>query len=163
MADEIILRPATESDIPRLEELLYQVHGVHAEGRPDLFRAGCKKYTREELLEILDDPCGRPIFVFESEGLSERTVMAYCFCIHQEQTAASMAPIRTLYIDDLCVDAQYRGQGIGYTLYEHVLNYARANGYYNVTLNVWACNPAAMRFYERCGMSVQKIGMEQIL
>ncbi len=155
----ITMRPAAESDIPRLEELLYQVHGVHANGRPDLFRPGCKKYTREELGEILSDPCGRPIFVFESEGL----VKAYCFCIHQEQTAASMVPIRTLYIDDLCVDEQFRGHGIGYCLYEHVLDYARVNGYYNVTLNVWACNPAAMRFYEKCGLKIQKIGMECIL
>ncbi len=157
--NEIILRPATEADIPRLEALLYQVHGLHAAGRPDLFREGCKKYSREELSDILADPCGRPVFVLESE----QTVKAYCFCMHQEQTAASMVPIRTLYIDDLCVDQQYRGQGIGYCLYEHVLNYARANGYYNVTLNVWACNPSAMRFYEKCGLKVQKIGMECIL
>ncbi len=153
------LRPATESDIPQLESLLYQVHGVHAVGRPDLFIPGRKKYTRDELLAILADPCVRPIFVYESEG----NVKAYCFCMHQEQTAASMVPVRTLYIDDLCVDEACRGQGIGYTLYEHVLNYARSNGYYNVTLNVWACNPSAMRFYEKCGLKVQKIGMECIL
>ncbi len=153
------LRPAREADIPRLEALLYQVHGLHAVGRPDLFRPGCKKYSREELLSLLADPCGRPIFVYEAEGL----VKGYCFCVHQEQGAASMVPIRTLYIDDLCVDEQFRGQGIGYTLYRYVLDYARANGYYNVTLNVWACNPSAMRFYERCGMAVQKVGMEQVL
>ncbi len=158
-APTVTLRPARTEDIPRLEALLYQVHGVHAAGRPDLFRMGCKKYTREQLCEILADPAERPVFVYESKGL----VMAYCFCIHQAQTAASMVPIRTLYIDDLCVDEQFRGRGIGYALYEHVLNYARANGYYNVTLNVWACNPAAMRFYEKCGLSVQKVGMEQIL
>ncbi len=163
MGNTHTIRPATEADIPRLEALLYQVHDLHAEGRPDLFRKGCKKYTREELLDILADPSGRPIFVYESEEASERTVKAYCFCIHMESTAASMVPIRTLYIDDLCVDEQYRGQGIGYCLYEHVLNYARTKGYYNVTLNVWACNPAAMRFYEKCGMQVQKVGMECIL
>ncbi len=159
MGSDITIRPAAETDIPRLEVLLYQVHGVHAAGRPDLFIPGCKKYTREELVGILGDPCGRPIFVYEQKGL----VKAYCFCIHQEQTAASMVPIRTLYIDDLCVDKSFRGQGIGYTLYEHVLDYARAHGYYNVTLNVWACNPSAMRFYEKCGLKVQKVGMEQVL
>ncbi len=159
MADPFTIRPATVADIPRLEALLYQVHGVHAAGRPDLFIPGCKKYTREELVAILGDPCGRPIFVYEAEGL----VKGYCFCIRQEQTAASMMPISTLYIDDLCVDEAFRGQGIGYALYGHVLDYARANGYYNVTLNVWACNPSAMRFYERCGLAVQKVGMEQVL
>ncbi len=155
----ILLRPAEEKDIPRLEALLYQVHGLHAAGRPDLFIHGRKKYDREGLLAILGDPYGRPVFVYEQDG----TVKGYCFCIHQEQSAASMVPIRTLYIDDLCVDEAFRGQGIGYRLYEYALDYARTNGYYNVTLNVWACNPAALRFYEKCGLKVQKIGMECIL
>ncbi len=159
MTAAFTVRPATEADIPRLEDLLYQVHGLHAAGRPDLFIPGKKKYSREELIVLLGDPDGRPIFVYESEG----EVRAYCFCIRQEPTAASMVPIKTLYIDDLCVDEQARGQGIGYHLYEHALAYARTKGYYNVTLNVWACNPSAMRFYEKCGLSVQKVGMEQVL
>ena len=37
-----VIRPAVEADIPRLEDLLYQVHALHAEGRPDLFIPGCK-------------------------------------------------------------------------------------------------------------------------
>lgn len=158
MAD-VAIRPAVESDIPRLEALLYQVHGVHAEGRPDLFLPGCKKYTAEQLRGILADTENTPVFVAETEGV----VRGYCFCVRQVQTAASMAKITTLYIDDLCVDAAARGQGIGQALYAHVRTFARARGYYNLTLNVWACNPSAMRFYEKCGLSVQKVGMEQIL
>ena len=68
-----------------------------------------------------------------------------------------------LYIDDLCVDAAMRGRGIGKVLYDYAVEYAREHGYYNLTLNVWACNPSAMRFYEKCGLSVQKIGMELVL
>ena len=49
---DIIIRPAVESDIPRREALLYQVHGLHAEGRPDLFIPGCKKYTAEQLRAV---------------------------------------------------------------------------------------------------------------
>ncbi len=159
MDDSIILRPAVAADIPRLEALLYQVHGLHAAGRPDLFKPGCKKYTSDELAALIAAPDDRPIFVCEQGGL----VKGYCFCIRQEQTAASMVPVRTLYIDDLCVDEACRGQGIGKALYDHALAYARQNGYYNVTLNVWACNPSAMRFYQKCGLAVQKVGMEQVL
>ena len=155
----VVVRPAESSDIPRLEELLYQVHELHAEGRPDLFIPGKKKYTHEELQAILREPDARPIFV----AVYNDRVEGYCFCIHQSQTAASMVPVNTLYIDDLCVDSASRGQGIGKLLYDHTLAYARKNGYYNVTLNVWACNPSAMRFYEKCGLKVQKIGMECIL
>ena len=153
------IRPAVESDIPRLEELLYQVHGLHAEGRPDIFIPGCKKYTAEQLRGILADPVNTPVFAAILDG----KLVGYCFCVRQVQTAASMRKISTLYIDDLCVDAAMRGQGYGTVLYEHAAEYARVNGYYNLTLNVWACNPSAMRFYEKCGLSVQKVGMELVL
>ncbi|MBP3399143.1 MAG: GNAT family N-acetyltransferase, partial [Erysipelotrichaceae bacterium] len=56
-----------------------------------------------------------------------------------------------------------RGQHVGKSLYEYVLNYAKDNQYYNVTLNVWGFNESAIKFYESCGLSVQKIGMEKIL
>ena len=56
-----------------------------------------------------------------------------------------------------------RGRGYGKVLYDYAVEYARVNGYYNLTLNVWACNPSAMRFYEKCGLSVQKVGMELVL
>ena len=150
---------ANEADIPRLEDLLYQVHGLHAEGRPDIFIPGCKKYTADQLREILADPVSTPVFVAVADGV----LVGYCFCIRQVQTAASMQKITTLYIDDLCVDAAMRGKGFGKVLYDHAVEYARMNGYYNLTLNVWACNPSAMRFYEKCGLSVQKVGMELLL
>ena len=153
------IRLANEADIPRLEDLLYQVHGLHAEGRPDIFIPGCKKYTSDQLREILSDPVNTPVFVAITDGV----LVGYCFCIRQVQTAASMQKISTLYIDDLCVDAAMRGQGFGKVLYDHAIEYARANGYYNLTLNVWACNPSAMRFYEKCGLTVQKVGMELVL
>ena len=153
------IRLALEADIPRLEDLLYQVHGLHAEGRPDIFIPGCKKYTADQLREILSDPINNPVFVAVSDGV----LVGYCFCIRQVQAAASMQKISTLYIDDLCVDSAMRGQSIGKTLYDYAVQYAREQGYYNLTLNVWACNPSAMRFYEKCGLSVQKVGMELVL
>jgi len=156
---DILIRPAVESDIPRLEDLLYQVHGLHAEGRPDLFIPGCKKYTAEQLRSLLADPANTPIFVATLDGVA----VGYCFCIRQVQTAASMQKIVTLYVDDLCVDKAFRGRGIGRLLYQHTVAYAKQEGYYNLTLNVWACNPSAMRFYEKCGLSVQKVGLECLL
>lgn len=156
---DVIIRPAVESDISRLEDLLYQVHGLHAEGRPDLFIPGCKKYTADQLRELLSDTVNTPIFAAILDG----EPVGYCFCVRQVQSAASMQKISTLYIDDLCVDKAFRGRGIGKALYDYAVEYAREKGYYNLTLNVWACNPSAQRFYEKCGLAVQKIGMELVL
>ena len=124
------IRRAAESDIPALDRLLYQVHKVHSDARPDLFKTGAKKYTDEELKQIILDGV-RPIFVAEQDG----QVLGYAFCIHQQYVdSGNMTDVKTLYIDDLCVDETARGQHIGRLLYESVLEYARQHGCYNVTL-----------------------------
>ena len=154
------IRKATEKDIPRLIDLLYQVHRVHSKGRPDIFRAGNKKYTEDELRGILSDET-KPIYAAADET---DTLCGYAFCIYEEiKDQISLMDRKSLYIDDLCVDENMRGQHIGTMLYEHVLEEAKKLGCYHVTLNVWCLNESAMRFYEKCGLSPLKITMEQIL
>lgn len=43
------IRRAKKEDIPQIEELLYQVHKVHSDGRPDLFKAGEKSIQQKNL------------------------------------------------------------------------------------------------------------------
>lgn len=156
---ELTIRRASARDIPAVGKLLYQVHKVHSDARPDLFKAGARKYTDAELERIFADD-STPVFVAERDG----AVLGYAFCIHQQHPgSSSLTDIKTLYIDDLCVDEALRGLHVGRALYDHVLDYARACGCYNVTLNVWAGNDSAHRFYEKVGMRPQKYGMETIL
>lgn len=157
--EEINIRSAELRDIPALGRLLYEVHKVHSDVRPDLFKAGARKYTDEQLEEILQSG-ERPVFVAEQDG----QVAGYAFCIPKQLVGdRSMTDVRTLYIDDLCVDEAARGKHIGTKLYDFVLDFAKRQGYYNVTLNVWADNKAAVKFYEKIGLRIQKIGMEKIL
>lgn len=157
--DDLKIRRAVESDLSVINKLLYQVHRVHSDVRPDLFRAGAKKYRDDELKTIIADEC-RPIFVAEQGG----TVLGYAFCVHQQYVNDNnRTDVKTLYIDDLCVDEAARKMHIGRRLYEYVVDYARRHEYYNVTLNVWADNANAVKFYEKLGLKIQKIGMEKIL
>lgn len=156
---EIKIRRAKESDIEVIDKLLFEVHKVHSDARPDLFKQGAKKYTDEELKTIISDE-NTPVFVAERA----EEVLGYAFCIHKQfLNNNNMTDVKTLYIDDLCVDEPARGQHIGTLLYEYVINYAKEHGYYNVTLNVWADNTNAVKFYESIGLKIQKIGMEKIL
>ncbi len=154
------IRRATDADIPQLDRLLYQVEAVHQKGRPDLFKEGCKKYTDEELTELLADE-ERPVFgAFDENGF----LAGYAFCILEDFTKDEVrTPVKSLYIDDLCVEETLRGSHVGRQLYEYVLSYAKSIGCYDVTLNVWSCNPTAMAFYEHCGLTPYKVGMEKIL
>ena len=155
----LFIRRAINNDIPKINDLLCQVLEVHHKGRPDIFKGNTKKYTDSELAEIIADD-NRPIFVADCDG----EVVGYAFCVFQQHICNNiLTDIKTLYIDDLCIDEQKRGLHIGSTLYNFVLDFAKSEGCYNVTLNVWSCNQDALRFYEKLGLAPQKIGMEKIL
>lgn len=154
------IRRAQEQDMDGINNLLLQVCLVHHKGRPDLFKYGAKKYSDNELKAIINDD-SRPIFVAVDE---HNSVLGYAFCIFQQYIGNNiMTDIKTLYIDDLCVDEQLRGQHIGKQIYQAVIAFAKENGCYNVTLNVWSLNESAMKFYQACGLKPQKVGMETIL
>ena len=154
------IRRACLKDMYGINNLLMQVCLVHHRGRPDLFKYGAKKYTDAELSDIIKDDL-RPILVATDE---KDNVLGYAFCIFQQHINNNiLTDVKTLYIDDLCVDENLRGQHIGKKLYDAVLSFAKDHGCYNVTLNVWSLNEPAMKFYESCGLKPQKIGMETIL
>ena len=154
------IRRAQEKDIADIHRLLGQVEMVHHVGRPDLFKYKAVKYNNEELAELIKDD-SRPIFVGVDE---EERVLGYAFCIFQQYVDNNvMTDIKTLYIDDLCVDEEIRGRHVGKQLYEYVVAFAKEQGCYNVTLNVWSLNESAMKFYESCGLVPYKVGMETIL
>ena len=153
------IRFAETKDVPGILELLRQVGRVHHEGRPDLFRSNAQKYGASQVLNLLNS-AATPIFV----AVEEEKVLGYGFCIMKDYTQDSVLnPHKSLYIDDLCVDENCRGQHIGKAIYHEILRYAKMRGCYNVTLNVWCCNKSAMGFYESLGLKPQKIGMETIL
>ena len=150
------IRLAETRDIPGLIALLHQVGGVHHDIRPDIFRSGAIKYTPEDLENLLKE-ADKPIFVYDDEGF----VAGYCFCQIREYAGSTVLTDRKeLYIDDLCVDQDRRGQHIGSLLCDHVTAYAKEIGCTFLTLNVWQGNDSAMAFYQKQGMTARSITME---
>ena len=153
------IRFATSADISGILQLLYQVGDVHHQIRPDIFRAGALKYDALALQNLLQDS-NRPIFV----AVEGDALLGYCFCVIKDYRGSGVQTDRVeVYIDDLCVEETCRCGGVGKALYHAVLDYARGIGAYNVTLNVWAKNESALKFYEKMGLLPQKYGMETIL
>ena len=147
---------AGKQHIPGMIALLYQVGQVHHAIRPDIFRSGAIKYTEPQLEELLRDTA-KPIFIAEEDGL----VVGYCFCQIRDYAGSTVLTDRKeLYIDDLCVDENCRGQHIGRTLYAHACAYAKEIGCQFLTLNVWCGNESAMKFYENAGLTPRNIMME---
>ena len=155
-----MIRKANKNDIPGVITLLYQVNAVHHDIRPDLFKGNTVKYNEQELAELFNDE-SKPIFVYEDV---DGKLLGHAFCqIIEIKHNQLLQDIKTLYIDDICVDKEARGRHIGKALYEHVRDFAKSIGCNNMTLNVWEGNNSAMHFYKSMGMKVQKTGMEIIL
>lgn len=154
------IRKAQEKDIPRIIELLGQVLQIHAEIRPDIFIPDTTKYTEQELAALLKDE-KKPIYVAVNE---EDVCLGYAFCQVKEQPFSNnMVQFQFLFIDDLCVDRFARGQHIGESLFDYVKQEAKKMGCYEVTLNVWAGNTSAEKFYEKMGMKTKERQLEYIL
>ncbi len=154
------IRRAVDADIPDIQRLLVEVNMVHHNIRPDLFKGPATKYNVEELGQILKDE-NRPVFAYIGE---DGTFCGYIFCeiMHTEESPLRTG-IKTLYIDDLCVDEASRGKHVGSALYRYAVDYARQIGCYNVTLHVWGGNDSAEQFYRNMGMKTQYTCMEEIL
>ncbi len=153
---DIIIRRAEEKDAEKVLALLGQVLELHARLRPDIFIPGSTKYTAAELTEIFADE-SRPVFVADDGG----EVVGYAFCVIKRQPfTTNMKDFATLYIDDLCVDENCRGKHVGTLLFDYVMSFAKEQGCYDVTLNVWEGNDSARAFYEKMGMFVKETQME---
>lgn len=153
------IRFAQPEDVAGILALLRQVGRVHHVGRPDIFRANAQKYGASQVLAMLDSTA-TPIFV----AVEADKVLGYGFCqIKEYRNDPVICDHTELYIDDLCVDEGCRGRHIGTEIYRAVCRYAKMRHCYSVTLNVWSCNPSAMKFYESLGLKPQKVGMEAVL
>lgn len=155
---EGVIRRASARDLGAVNSLLEQVLAVHHGGRPDLFRPEGKKYSDAELLDIFAGD-RTPVFVYDCGG----AVLGYVFCVLQEASGGALLPVTTMYIDDLCVDRDARGRGIGTALFNYARQFAAQKGCHNITLHVWECNPGAVEFYRHLGLKSQYISMETII
>lgn len=156
----IEIRRAETRDIDKVSVLLNEVLELHARLRPDIFISGTTKYTQKELEDIFADS-ETPVFVATGDS---GEVVGYAFCIFKHQPfSTNMHDFKTLFIDDICIDENCRGQHVGKQIFDYVVRFARENGCYDVTLNVWEGNDGARAFYEKMGMFVKETQMELII
>ena len=154
------IRKAEKRDITKILDLLSQVLEIHADIRPDIFIHGSTKYTAEELEEMIETESTK-IFVATDE---QDLVIGYAFCqIKYPRPAQNKKPLKSIMIDDLCVDKSARGKHVGKELFEFVKAEAKRLGCYEIVLAVWEGNDPARAFYDKMGMKPKETMMELIL
>jgi len=132
------LEAASAKDLPQLVELLGQLFAQEAEFTPD----GRKQETALKL--ILADPKIGRLFVARDGA----KVVAMASLLYTVSTAEGG---RAALFEDLVVRPEYRQQGIGAQLLEHVIAQARAEGLLRLTLLTDMQNERAQVLYRKLG------------
>lgn len=154
----VSIRYAKVGDEETIAALLVAIHAQHAEGRPDLFGKGHAKYTADAVRTMFDDPTLVILVAVEDDAVLGYAIAKLC-----ENKNPAQGAYVTFYIDDLNVSASARRKGVGSALLDACRRLAKEKNCYNVTLNVWAFNEGAIRFYEANGFKVQRMILETIL
>ncbi|MGL5311618.1 MAG: GNAT family N-acetyltransferase [Peptostreptococcaceae bacterium] len=152
----MIIREIKINDYNEVDKLMQQVHGIHVLNRPDLYIDMEHPYSISELEKIIEDDKVISVLA-ESDG----DILG--LCIVSIRNKSGMVEKQIAYMDDLCVDENARGRGIGKELFSFVSNEAKKRGAERLDLTVWSFNNKALSFYEELGMQTQRYILEKEL
>ena len=150
------IRDMESKDYPEIDRLMKELHELHVKARPDLYTELEHPYSREEFEKIVSDP---EIIAI----LAEEKSVVIGLCIGTLRKKSGMVEMKTMYIEDLIVDRNFRGKGIASQLYEEMEERGRNTGAKRLDLMVWEFNSDAKRFYEKQGMRPQRYIYEKEL
>ncbi len=138
---ELMIREGTVQDIPLLLEFIRSMAAFE-----NLSVAATEESLRNALFG--EQPSGSFLLVFS--GGKPIGYVTYFF------TFSSMLGKRGLWLDDLFLDAGYRGQGIGKAIMAHLAQIALDHDCGRFEWMVLDWNEAAIGFYEKLGAHVFK-------
>lgn len=150
------IRFAKKNDLEAVNALRRQVHMVHAEGRPDIFR---KKFGRKLADHIFFFHSGKlsKIVVAEEDGV----ILGFAVLEIVDKPKSPYSKARSyLRVTEFGVEESHRRQGIGKRLFDFIKIYAARKNLDTIELDVWEFNEGALRFYESQGFATYRRYME---
>lgn len=148
-----MIRMANVEDVDNnLLNLYEEGYNMHYEERKDIFVFKTREELKGVLMELLDNMI-ESFLILEEKG----KIIGYaCF---QYKIRAT----KSLWIDEIIIDSNYRGKGYGKALLEEIRKLAEENGCMRIELNCWSFNKSALKFYESAGYSFQRVVLEKEL
>ncbi len=127
---------ATVEDVSELADLLTMLFTQEADFQPD------REKQIRGLQRIIEDPQRGLIFAARLDG----KIIGMVNLLFTISTAEG-EPV--CWLEDMVVQPDHRGTGLGGRLLEHVIQYAKKNGFARITLLTDQTNRNAIRFYQR--------------
>jgi GNAT superfamily N-acetyltransferase len=136
------IRPATEQDAAALTALAWRLTAftLPAWRKPEDIAVAD---AREMMEAIRQGSPSSEVFIAERDG----TIAG---CLHMV-AAVDFFGMRHGHISVIAVTPEAEGSGVGRALIEYAEAWTKRRGYSILTLNVFAANARARRFYERAG------------
>ena len=132
----MIIRPAEEQKLERVNVLRKQVNDLHVEGKPSVFKTNFYDGLSDYIYEIQNDD-KKEIIVAINEG--EIVGYAVLAQINRAETPF-MYERDFLYIDEIGVDKDLRRHGVASEIISYILDYAKDKGFKRVQLKMWKFN-----------------------
>jgi len=141
------IRIATIEDAAELAQLNKEVHSIHVENVPDVFRLP----SEPEMIETFRMFIGHP----DNKGfvaLKDGVIVGYAILMKRHIPQNPFCKMREyVELDQICVKSQLRKMGIARQLVERAVEYAKHIGYKDLQLTVWGFNQNAQKSFASLG------------
>ncbi len=156
----MIIRDLKLEDFDAVNNLFLQLHTLHAEQRPDIYRK-IEKPTTSKAWDYEASLADNNFIKIGAEV--DGKIVGFCI-IRICQTTNKVTTSRIFaFLQNIAVAKDYRRKGIATALYREGVKRAKGQGATSMELKVWNFNVDAIRFYQSLGLSVQSLNMEQVL
>jgi len=148
------IRLANTMDIEKIMELQTQVFEIHQKARPEWIKKNPINY--DYIKSIIESKNGK-IFIAEENY----KIIGHCIIsIREIKNHVIFEDMINIEIDEMCVNEQFRKNGIGKKLFEEAKSYAKEINANYIELMVWDFNQNATNFYKKMGMKTRIKRME---
>ena len=153
------IRFAEKEDLENVNKLRKQVNDLHTAGKPEIFKPGFSKELSDHIYTIFADP-RQKIVVYEIDG----AIRSFAVINHITKPENPFMYVRDyLDIDEFCVDEAFRRKGLATEMIAFIRDYAKAEGFDRLELNMWEFNRDALEFYEAVGFNTYRRYLEMKL
>lgn len=147
----MIIELAKIEQLKEINKLAKQVHDIHVELRPDIFKTEDEMISNERLESLI---LNNEIFIAKDE---EKVIGYAIISIKERIGVIGMHDRKVIDLEAICVDEKYRGKGVGRKIIKYLIEYGKQKGCTDFYLNVYKDNLKARKFYEDLGMKVRNI------
>ena len=148
--NEITIEIPRMDNLNEVNKLAKQVHELHVNWSPDVFLSVEEVIQKDYFENLIQN---KEIYIAK---LKDEIIGYVMFSIRKIEIPI-MKYRKELNIEAVCVDENYRGNGIGTLLLAHIKEVGKARGCTNMHLTVNQENKCAIKLYEKFGFKVKDI------